>query len=269
MKRALPCPPALWAGHEAPPPRARRQADVLPLAEANSPAAFAHWRRGLLISFVLHVAILAFCLPHGDVSSEDGGPVHQLALVSISGKGSHAASSASQAKAPPEPAPAMQPSPARHRRQSPSKQNRVRRQGAKPSAALPETGATSASGASAQTAGRVPSQGDIGGGAGGGVDHEGVFAPGQLDHPPTPLRRVRPEYPPEARKKRTEGRVLVRMIVDSKGLPTQCAIHAAAPPGYFEAAALEAARKMRFSPGRKDGRAVRTTVLLPFDFKLR
>ncbi|MGE9985923.1 energy transducer TonB [Desulfovibrio sp. SGI.169] len=101
------------------------------------------------------------------------------------------------------------------------------------------------------------------------MDHEGVFAPGQLDHPPTPLRRVRPEYPPEARKKRTEGRVLVRMIVDSKGLPTQCAIHAAAPPGYFEAAALEAARKMRFSPGRKDGRAVRTTVLLPFDFKLR
>lgn len=279
MKRAAIALPALWAGHEAPPPRAQQQVDVLQLTEAKPSAAFIHWRRGLLISFILHGCLLAFCLLHGDVDSTgDENPVYKLTLVRAFGNSSHGTPSALQGVISPEPqqekaehkpAPAVQP-PSARRSQNFQKRTRERRPNQRASvASMPKTDVISTGTSSTQITGQGLSRSNTEGTAGGDMGYGDVFAPGELDRPPTLLRRVRPEYPPEARKKRTEGRVLVRLIVDSKGLPTQCAIHAAAPPGYFEVAALEAARKMRFSPGRKDGRAVRTVVLLPFDFKLR
>lgn len=98
---------------------------------------------------------------------------------------------------------------------------------------------------------------------------EGVFTLGQLDTPPAVIRQVRPEYPPEAQRRGIEGRVTVRLIVDKEGKPTQCAVQSAQPAGVFEKSALKAAGAMRFTPGRSKGRAVRTLVLLPFDYRLR
>lgn len=98
---------------------------------------------------------------------------------------------------------------------------------------------------------------------------EGVFTLGQLDTPPDVIRQVRPEYPPEAQRRGIEGRVTVRLIVDTEGKPTQCAVQSAQPAGVFEKSALKAAGAMRFTPGRSKGRAVRTLVLLPFDYRLR
>ena len=98
---------------------------------------------------------------------------------------------------------------------------------------------------------------------------EGVFTLGQLDTPPAVIRQVRPEYPPEAQRRRIEGRVTVRLIVDTEGKPTQCTVQGAQPAGVFEKSALKAAEAMRFTPGRSKGRAVRTLVLLPFDYRLR
>lgn len=98
---------------------------------------------------------------------------------------------------------------------------------------------------------------------------EGVFTLGQLDTPPAVIRQVRPEYPPEAQRRGIEGRVTVRLIVDTEGKPTQCAVQSAQPAGVFEKSALKAAGAMRFTPGRTKGRAVRTLVLLPFDYRLR
>lgn len=112
-------------------------------------------------------------------------------------------------------------------------------------------------------------QGTTGGRTENGSAGQGPYMPGQLDHLPSVLRAVRPDYPAEARKKKIEGRVVVRLIVDSAGLPAHCAVHAAEPDGYFEEAALAAARKTRFIPGKKGGRPVQCLVLLPFDFRLR
>ena len=98
---------------------------------------------------------------------------------------------------------------------------------------------------------------------------EGVFTLGQLDTPPAVIRQVRPEYPPEAQRRGIEGRVTVRLIVDTEGKPTQCAVQSAQPAGVFEKSALKAAGAMRLTPGRSKGRAVRTLVLLPFDYRLR
>jgi protein TonB len=102
----------------------------------------------------------------------------------------------------------------------------------------------------------------------GGVDN-GVHDVSLVDEKPSVLRRIKPEYPEKARKMRIDGTVVVRLVVDAEGLPTDCAVHTASPMEYFEDAALEAARKTRFLPGRLKGRPVRTLVLLPFDFRLK
>lgn len=101
------------------------------------------------------------------------------------------------------------------------------------------------------------------------ADADKVYSPRQLDQSPAVTKGVRPEYPPSARSRKVEGRVIVRMVVETSGQPGQCSIHSATPQGYFEEAALDAARRMRFRPGTKAGKAVRTLVLLPFDFSLR
>lgn len=90
-----------------------------------------------------------------------------------------------------------------------------------------------------------------------------------VDTRPSVLRRVVPEYPTQARRLHQEGRVLVRLVVDEQGNPQACSVHKADPPDVFDDAALRAARRFRFVPGRVDGHFVATLVLIPFVFNLR
>lgn len=91
----------------------------------------------------------------------------------------------------------------------------------------------------------------------------------QVDQRPSIARRVAPEYPSKAKRMNIEGRVLVQIVVDTSGTPKACSVKSADPSGYFEEAALTAARKTRFIPGKLKGQAVNTVVLLPFAFQLR
>lgn len=91
----------------------------------------------------------------------------------------------------------------------------------------------------------------------------------QVDQRPSISRRAAPEYPNKARRMNIEGKVLVQMVVDTSGMPQSCTVAKAEPPGYFEDAALSAARRMRFIPGKLKGQPVHTLVLLPFAFQLR
>ena len=102
---------------------------------------------------------------------------------------------------------------------------------------------------------------NIGGTAAYGVD--------SVDQRPSISRRVLPDYPQKARRMNVEGRVDVRILVDSSGQVKQCNIHRANPTGYFEDAALTAARKTRFIPGKVRGQPVNTVVIVPFVFALR
>jgi protein TonB len=90
-----------------------------------------------------------------------------------------------------------------------------------------------------------------------------------VDQRPSISRRVEPEYPTRARRMNIEGTVMVELVVDTAGLPKACDIRSAEPSGYFEEAALNAAQKMRFIPGKIDGAPVNTLVLLPFVFQIR
>ncbi len=128
--------------------------------------------------------------------------------------------------------------------------------------------------ATAETPAQAPSDAATGSGAGtgGGPLQVGGFAAynaDTVDQIPAIARKVVPDYPTRARRLDLQGRVIVRLVVDTSGAPQACAVHEANPPGYFEDAALEAARRTRFIPGKHRGRVVNTVVLLPFVFSLR
>jgi protein TonB len=96
-----------------------------------------------------------------------------------------------------------------------------------------------------------------------------VYDQDHVDQRPSISRRAEPEYPTRARRMNIEGAVTVELIVDTAGLPKACAVRSAEPAGYFEEAALNAAQKTRFIPGKINGTPVNTLVLLPFVFRLR
>lgn len=90
-----------------------------------------------------------------------------------------------------------------------------------------------------------------------------------VDQRPSIARTVIPEYPTKARRMNVEGNAVVRIVVDISGQPRACEVEDANPPGYFEEAALKAAQKTRFIPGKIKGQPVNTVVLIPFRFALR
>jgi protein TonB len=130
-----------------------------------------------------------------------------------------------------------------------------------PPAAQPSTPPQQGTSASSAQAAFGPRPRQIGGLS--AYDHDHV------DQRPSISRRIAPEYPAKAKRMNIEGSVTVELVVDVAGLPKECSIRSADPPGYFEEAALSAARKMRFIPGKLKGTPVNTMVRLPFAFQLR
>ena len=90
-----------------------------------------------------------------------------------------------------------------------------------------------------------------------------------VDQRPSISRRGMLEYPDSARRRNIQGEVVVRLVVDTSGLPQQCTIHSSSPKGVFDNAALTAARKTRFIPGKMKGQPVNTVVQIPYKFSLR
>ena len=94
-----------------------------------------------------------------------------------------------------------------------------------------------------------------------------IFELFEVEEPPQPIVQVQPEYPEEARKAGLEGRVIVVAVVDENGNVIEASIHSSTNP-IFNEAALEAAKKMKFKPGRLKDIPVKVKVLIPFVFKL-
>jgi TonB family protein len=94
-----------------------------------------------------------------------------------------------------------------------------------------------------------------------------VFAAEELDEHPTVLSRPPLEYPDSLRHAGIEGRILLRVIVDTLGRPdpTSLQVLESADSGLV-AAAKEFALGTTFRPGRRHGQAVRSWVKLPVVF---
>ncbi|MFN0039662.1 MAG: energy transducer TonB [Burkholderiales bacterium] len=67
-----------------------------------------------------------------------------------------------------------------------------------------------------------------------------------------PVKKVRPKYPRAAEDAHIQGRVRVRLAVNTEGLVTGVTLLLAEPPGVFDAVVLEAAKQFVF---KKDGTA--------------
>lgn len=76
-----------------------------------------------------------------------------------------------------------------------------------------------------------------------------------------------PEYPEKERKARREGTVALWVIVAANGLPREVTI-AESLSSDFDAAAIKAVKKWKFSPATEDGKPVTTMTNVKVTFEL-
>jgi protein TonB len=228
----------------------------------------------ILASCVLHGGVIAVAFAFSPTPAEvPQTKVYRISLTHIvmpAQRGGTHLSPLSEPSPPqqaPEPAAAAQRGkPAEKAQLSPQEKNLSARK-KKESPISPAENTSAPHAAAAVHAPRVetaPSDGgaplDIGGFAAYGED--------AVEQPPSVAVQIAPEYPQRARRMSVQGRVEVRLVVDEAGKPQACVVHKADPAGYFEEAALAAARKTRFNPGKLRGRPVNTLVHLSFVFVL-
>jgi len=126
----------------------------------------------------------------------------------------------------------------------------------------------------------VPEQGDvpvgIPGGVHGGLTDSPTIPPPSLAQNPVrigpkaqgaaPIFKVLPVYPEVAERQRLQGVVILDVVVDREGTPMNLRVirsHA-----VFDAAALEAVKKWRWSPYLVNGQPVPFKVLVTVQFQL-
>jgi TonB family protein len=93
-----------------------------------------------------------------------------------------------------------------------------------------------------------------------------IYSFWMVDVKPRPLNRPMPEYPEMARSAGMEGEVFIELDVDTTGLVMAARVLRGQP--IFHEAALAAGRRLRFTPGIKDGKLVSVIVAQRIVFDL-
>jgi len=83
------------------------------------------------------------------------------------------------------------------------------------------------------------------------------------------LSNPRPRYPPSARRKRAQGRVLLAVVVTKSGRASSVRIRKSSGFQLLDQAALKAVKRWRFRPATRNGQPVRSRVIVPITFKLK
>ena len=104
-------------------------------------------------------------------------------------------------------------------------------------------------------------------GPGEGPGMGGVFTIGRGVTAPRLLYKTDPEYSEDARRAKYQGEVQLRVIVDENGVVRQIEISRRLGLGLDEKA-VEAVRKWRFQPGRRDGKPVPVWAVVEVNFRL-
>lgn len=105
-----------------------------------------------------------------------------------------------------------------------------------------------------------------GSGGGGALGRGDIYM--TWEEAPILVKMVTPTYPVLARKAGVEGRVVLQIIVDSKGNVIESKVVLADPPGIFEEAAMEAILKWKFKPARQRGNPISVIMGQQVDFTL-
>lgn len=85
---------------------------------------------------------------------------------------------------------------------------------------------------------------------------------------PKIISTVKPDYPFAMRRAGIQGRVLVQFVVDSKGRVRIPYVTESTHPGFRDAA-IEAVRKWKFRPGKRNGERVNTRMQVPIMFSIK
>lgn len=107
----------------------------------------------------------------------------------------------------------------------------------------------------------------VGPGEGGGIGG-GVYNVGGGVTEPTLLSQIQPEYSDDGRKARIQGTVELLIVVQADGTVKFDNVRKSLGYG-LDQKAMEAVKKWKFSPGKKDGKPVATYVSVLVNFSLR
>ncbi|MBI2688711.1 MAG: TonB family protein [Acidobacteria bacterium] len=103
--------------------------------------------------------------------------------------------------------------------------------------------------------------------AGDGDSISGAFSLRAVSTAPALIHKVDPEYSDEARKARFNGTVLLRIVIDTNGLPTNVEVLRSPGLGLGERA-VQSVSQWRFRPGRRDGKPVPVWATVEVNFSL-
>jgi TonB family protein len=85
--------------------------------------------------------------------------------------------------------------------------------------------------------------------------------------PPQLRDKITPRYPEQARLARTEGRVILRAVIDENGNVRDISVLRSSDP-VFDDAAIEAVERWKYAPAVQDGRPVSVYFTVIVEFKL-
>jgi len=100
-----------------------------------------------------------------------------------------------------------------------------------------------------------------------GVPAERTYAADECDKPPRYIYVRSPDYPDTARKARKQGNVRVGFIVGSNGLTREIRILRSLSPD-LDHAAVEAVKKWRFEPAKKNKESVAVHIEAEINFTM-
>jgi protein TonB len=84
---------------------------------------------------------------------------------------------------------------------------------------------------------------------------------------PVLISQVEPEYTKEARKAKKSGKVLVNLIVNQRGMPTQVHVLRGVDKG-LDKKAVDAVKQYRFKPAMKDDKPVDKALNVEVNFQV-
>ena len=84
-----------------------------------------------------------------------------------------------------------------------------------------------------------------------------------------PLVEVQPRYPAQAKSRKIEGYVVVRLAISKEGSVENVEVIDAKPKGIFEREVMRAAYRYRFKPKLADGKPVPQQATKTFEFSFR
>jgi periplasmic protein TonB len=82
------------------------------------------------------------------------------------------------------------------------------------------------------------------------------------------LREPMPRYPAQSRKLREQGLVMLRVMIDERGVACSIEVESSSGHARLDLAAREAVSRAAFKPYVEDGTPRRAMVLIPIEFSL-